>query len=1265
VSDQGNHSGPEHQPPERDPQGGSGADGGRRRRSGWFWLWLVLAILILLPVVLVAAILLALRSEAGTEWVIDQIPGLEVVDGRGSLLGQWQASEVVWRGFGVDVEVSSALIDWSPSCLVQAEVCLDTLQAEQLDVRVQPTDAADEPRTAVELPTVELPIAVRIGDVDLGPFRFNGNPVWDRLEVAAGGSGADWQLERVFYRLGDITVTASGRVTTRRDWPLDLEVQAQLPPPTGDRWLIDLNLSGSARDLRVSGQSRGYLDAQLAGEVQPLNPALPARLRINSLEFRAAAAVPDTLVLQDWFVEADGSLAAGFQTRGEATLPGTEGPVELSLGGDVGTEAATDVTLELATGAQGASGKARLKGEVSWVDGLNAEADLTLNRFPWYSLLPDMEPPAVSLNRLDGTVRWSEGQYQARIEADVEGPQGKARIASHVDGDMTKAALTDLKVETDAGSVAGNGTLAFSGPLAWQAALRLDDFDPGYWVPALSASLSGDINTEGQLREGQIPRLSADWDLSGQWQEKPAAASGTLDTESGAWKVSDLQLSVGDNRVQGSGVWGAELNAQLSLALPEPGDLLEGADGQLNAELTVAGTPEAPTGNLSLNAKSLAWQESVSVASLDVAAELKPGLTLDASVRANEVDAAGQKLQSVAVDLSGNREDHSLQAMVEHAEARVQVLFRGGFDGDTWAAWQGRLAEGRIDIPEHDQRWTLQSPAALAYTSKGKLTLGQHCWRWQQSTVCADDQTLLPTPDLAYKISNFPGTALEPLLPERLRWQGQLNGEIDISLPESGPTGQIRIDAGSGDFEIEVAEDDWESLRYDRFITILTLKPDRADLEVTLAGPKLGMLSVQAAVDPRSADRRLDGQYRLEGLDISLAGIFAGLDEVAGRIDGQGSLSGPLMKPAINGKLALTEGRVVDPSLPIPLEDVRIELALNGYSAQIDGRIASNERSEMKLQGSVDWERKPEGEVTITGERVPFSLEPYAQVELAPDLTIGFQRGELSVAGQLGVPRGSIEIRGLPEQAVSVSEDEVVVGVEREEPVVQNLNMDVTVVVGEDQVTFDAFGVTGDLEGTLRIGNNLDTRGTLRLVNGKYEKFGQELELRTAKILFVGNLTQPYLDIEAVRTVDNVVAGIRLSGPVQSPSTEVFSTPDMPQTDALSYIILGRAPESQGDEGQMSGAALSLGLTQANKVTGRLGEQIGIDRLTLETEGSGEQTSVVASGYVTDELSVRYGVGVFEPITTVALRYDLGRYFYLEAASGLAASLDIFYTRDF
>ena len=56
---------------------------------------------------------------------------------------------------------------------------------------------------------------------------------------------------------------------------------------------------------------------------------------------------------------------------------------------------------------------------------------------------------------------------------------------------------------------------------------------------------------------------------------------------------------------------------------------------------------------------------------------------------------------------------------------------------------------------------------------------------------------------------------------------------------------------------------------------------------------------------------------------------------------------------------------------------------------------------------------------------------------------------------------------------------------------------------------------------------------------------------------------------------------------------------------------------------------------------------------------------MVASGSITDKLSVRYGVGVFEPANQLALRYELTRRLYLEAVSGFASSLDFFYRIDF
>lgn len=1230
-----------------------------------FWLLVCLGGLFLVPVLLLAAVLLALRSETGTAWVIEQVPGLQVENDRGSLFGQWQADRVQWRGYGVEVIVQSPFVDWSPSCLLRKQLCVESLRAETLDVTQLPPADKSGDGAGMTLPGVDLPLALNIRGVRMGPFTFNDSRIWDRLELDAGGSGADWTIERAWYQLGDYTVSADGRIETRRDWPVNLGVRASIPPPYGDQWTLEATLSGSVRDLMVAATSRGYLNAELSGQVQPLDPTLPARFRITSDQFRAVEALPETLVLNNWSVEARGSLQKGFRTQGQARLPGTTGPVSLALEGLVTTQAAENIRVELATdrGDAGERDTVVANGRVAWSQGLEARADVRLRGFPWYTLVPGLDAPAVTLRSLDGTASWREGNYHAELEAGVDGPQGKAELSTTVDGDTEQTTLSDLSVSTGAGLLTGSGSVNFSGPLSWQAALNLQNFNPGYWVSVLEASLSGDVTTEGQLGDGPIPAMNASWNLKGDWRSSPASLEGSLDTSSGSWELSGLDLAIGENRVEGSGTWGKLLRGDLALNLPRPEIVLPGLSGHLEATLKAEGTPDRPVGELQASAKNLAWQDLLTIEALELEADLKDGLRLASRLQAENLRGYGQELETLMLGLDGTQRQHTLTVEANHTEADLELAFEGGA-GAEWKTWQGQLSRGSINLPEQSQQWQLESPATLAYGANGALTFGSHCWRWQQSTVCADDQTLLPVPNIAYRINRFPSLALAPLLPETVRWNAWLNGEIDFTTMADGPDGRIYLDAGDGEFQLLV-DGEWESLAYDAFTTEVTLKPDEANVAVRLLGPELGRFSLDMGLDPNSEDRNIEGSFSLEGLDIALAGLLSGLDEVGGRVNGQGKLSGPLMKPAVNGELHLVDGHVSDPRLPVPIEEMIASIQFSGYSAQISGRIQSNARSQTIVDGEVDWQQAPRGKITVSGKRVPFSVEPYAQLEVEPDLTLVFSEGTLEVAGKIAVPRGDIEIKGLPEQAVSVSEDEVIVGVEKEEPVVRSLNMDVNVVVGEDQVTFSAFGVTGDLEGSLRISNDMDTRGTLQLVNGRYEAYGQELELRRARLLFVGNLAQPYLDIEAVRRVDTVVAGIRLTGPVQSPESEVFSSPDMPQTDALSYLILGRAPQSQGDEGQMSRAALSLGLTQANKVTGQIGEEFGIRQLTLEAEGSGEQTSVVASGYLTDELSVRYGVGIFEPITTVALRYDLGRYFYLEAASGLAASLDIFYTRDF
>ncbi|MBE0485332.1 MAG: translocation/assembly module TamB [Marinobacter sp.] len=1227
---------------------------------------ITLAVVLLLPLILIGLILAALHTETGTAWTIDQIPGLQTEADRGSLLGQWQAERLSWQGYGVGVVVDAPEVDWSPGCLFEKTLCLDTLKADRIAVTIQPSGTEEESAGDINLPRVSLPIAVVIGDIALGPLTVNDGAIWDRVELTSRASGSSLELEHALYQLDEIRVTANGRADMRGDWPLDVDVNVWLPPPSGDDWQIAVNLGGSVRDLRLRGASSGYLDARLQGQVQPLDSRLPANIGLESSRFLAHHDLPKTLTLQDWSLDLAGSLADGFLATTRAVLPGTEGDIETSVRGLVTTEQVTDLVLSMTAPPQqpeASRGTFEVQGRASWTDGLAADIDLSLERFPWYSLVPGLEKPPVSLERVRGQASYQNDRYQADLDATVTGPLGEAELTASLDGDDQAVRIRQLTMSTGAGSLAGEAELDFASELAWTAALVLDGFNPGYWVPMLEASLNGEVNSEGQLQSESLPRMSADWNLQGQWQAHETQARGQMTTDGNDWTLDNLVLAVGENRLDGQGRYGRELSGQLSVLVPEPGMFATGLAGALSAELTLGGTVDDPTAELAFNGENLRWQDLLNIENVDLNANLARGGVLGAALDVQDIYVAEQQLDAITLRLDGTREAHQLSFNARHPEATVQMIFAGAL-AEAGDAWQGALSEGEIEIPGSGQTWQLQSPADLSYGDDGAVSFGAHCWRWQDSSVCAGDQQLWPDTRIAYQIRQFPTLALEPLFPETFRWDAYLDADVDLSLTDAGPDGRITLDAGAGTFEFLVL-DDWERLTHEALTLDARLKPHVAEFSVAMRGPELGAFAADLSVDPVAEDRPIQGSFSLQSLDLAFAAAFAGLEEISGQVNGEGVLSGPLLRPQITGELALTGGRFYDPGLPLPMNDVVLVLEFLGDSADIRGRWKSNDRSSGELSGLLNWQQQPELELSITGDRLPVNFEPYARVEIGPDLTIAFRDGELSVSGRVEVPRGGIEIKGLPQTAVSLSEDEVIVGVEAEAPVIRRMLMDVTVVVGQDQVTFDAFGVTGNLEGTLRIGNDMDTRGSLQLVDGHYQAFGQELELRRARILFVGALTEPYLDIEAVRRVDSVVAGIRLSGPASAPETEVFSEPSMPQSDALSYVILGRPPQGRGDDGQMSQAALSLGLTQASRVTQGIGDELGIRNLTLEAEGSGDDAAVVASGYITDELSLRYGVGIFEPITTVALRYDLGRYFYLEAASGLASSLDIFYTRDF
>ncbi len=1205
-----------------------------------------------------ASLWLLLGSQAGSRWLLQQVPGLQVEGFDGRLGGAWRADQLLWQQGEMRVELQQLDMAWSPSCLLRLTLCIDRLHLQQAALNLPPSaEASSEP---LSLPSLNLPLRLQLGDIRLGELRLDGQTQLSDLQLIASWNERGVELQQLALRRDDLSLDLRGSLTPQGDWPLALSGRLQLPEVDGKPWQVALQIGGELqRSLQLDADSSGYLDARLQGQVQALAEHLPAELRLTSRDFQASSALPPTLRLQDLQVQAKGDLAAGYRIEGSANLPAEQAPMPLRLSGRVDAAGADIELLRIQAEQQ----HLQVEGKLAWSEAFSVDAQLDWLDFPWQRLYPLDEPPPVTVRTLQAEVSYSEGSYLGNFAAQLQGPAGDFSLSSPVSGDLGQVSLPQLQLVAGQGRAQGVLRLGFAEGIDWQAMLQLSELDPGYWLAEMPGNLGGPLNTAGSFNAGAL-QAQADIDLNGRLRGQPAQLQVQGAGAGEQWQLQRLLVRLGDNRVSGQGVLDQRLRGQLELALPRLGQLWPGLQGQLQGQLALAGTLQAPQGQLALTGERLAFGDpSLRRVQLEATLDARQQANLTLNLRGIRIgDTYLGRLQAEG---RGDARRQALQMDLQGPLLQLAMALDGTLNeqGD----WRGRIASGRIQSGGQD--WQLQQAASLERLASGRLTLGAHCWRAADASLCGGQQRLMPQPSLDWRLENFPLASLQPWLPADFAWQGQLNGQLKLDLPQSGPNGRIALDADAGTLRIRQPEEEqWLDFAYDSLRLESTLRPQRVDSELRFLSSRLGELVLQAQIDPRPANKPVNGEFRLSGFDLAVLRPFVPMAErLEGKLQGSGTISGHLLAPQINGQLRLEDGELSGSELPLSLEALQLQALIAGERVQLSGNWRSGEQGRGNLSGELSWVEGLSGDLSVQGQRLPVKVEPYAELEVEPDLQLQLRAQQLAVRGRVGVPRGLISVRELPPTTVKLSDDAQVVG--RETPQAEpglSMAMDIDVEVGQDKLAFSGFGLTADLRGRVHIGDNLDTRGELDLVGGRYRAYGQRLTIRRARLLFTGPIDQPFLDVEAIRRVDNVVAGIRLSGNAEQPTTTVFAEPSMSQEQALSYLVLGRPlGQSTGDNNMLGQAALALGLASSSSLTTGLASSLGIQDFQLDTEGSGVTTSVVASGNITERLSLRYGVGVFEPANTIALRYQLSRRLYLEAASGLASSLDLFYRRDF
>lgn len=1213
--------------------------------------------LVTVVVLAVAGVYGVLGTQAGSRWALGLVPGLQLDNFNGHLAGRWSADHLLWQQGDTRVEVDAPVFDWSPGCLLRMTLCIEQLHADQVRLHFAPS-AEEKSSGPITLPNLKLPVAIELGDVRVGSLLLDGAEQLRDLQLAAHWTAAGMQIDSVHVQRDELVLDLSGLLQPTGDWPIKAQGQLKLPSQDDQAWTLALHVQGDLlKTLQLDADSSGYLNAKLTGQLQALAENLPAQIKITTDQFKASAALPDTLQLNALELTAQGDLLNGYQIVGAASLPAEQGPVALALQGRVDAKGADIAALDLTASAEQ---RVKLSGKLDWQKGLSADAKIDWLDFPWHRLYPSIAEPQVTVRTFNGEVSYTNGKYLGNFNTRLDGPAGAFSLTSPFSGDLKQVFLPQLELVAGQGKASGHLNLQFADGIAWDTALDLSAINPAYWVAELPGTLAGPLRSKGEFKNEQLS-LNADLDLKGRLRGQPAVLQAKAEGGGEKWNVSALDIRLGDNRIQGTGSLQQRLLGQLDINLSRLAQLWPQLQGQLKGRLDLAGAVQAPQGQLALQGTQMAFQTN-RLQNLTLTAKLDNRQQAVVDLKGSGIQVGDTQLGVLTVNGQGDIKRQQVKLDLQGPLLKLALGLDGNLDKGNW---RGRLSSG--DIQTGGQDWRLQQPAKLERLADGKINFGAHCWASGQASLCGEDQRLMPDPRLRYHLKQFPLDSLAQWLPKDFAWKGALNADVQLDIPASGPNGQISIDASGGTLRVR-EKNQWLDFPYDSLRLTSTLTPKRIDSRLDFSGGKLGALRVNVQIDPLAKNKTLAGDFNLTGLDISVAKPFVPMvEKLTGRLNGSGRLSGGLLAPQVNGNITLSEGEVAGPELPISLRNLKLQALIAGESVRLDGGWNSGDAGQGTLNGQIAWGQAVSVDVNLKGTRLPVTVEPYATLEAAPDLKISMQGDKLAISGKVLIPKGEINIRQLPPSIVKVSDDTVIVGQQTTEgnaPLA--MAMDINVEVGQDKLSFTGFGLTANLAGHVHIGDNLDTRGELSLNDGRYRAYGQRLTIRKARLLFAGPIDQPYLDIEAVRQTDDVIAGIRLTGNAEQPTTVVFSEPAMSQEQALSYLVMGRPLSTTGEDNNMlAQAALALGLAGGSSTTGKLASDLGIKDFELDTSGSGNATSVVASGKITDKLSLRYGVGVFEPANTIALRYLLSKKVYLEAAGGVASSLDIFYKRDF
>ena len=1108
-------------------------------------------------------------------------------------------------------------------------------------------------------------------ELDLG-FRWQGEPVALGGRVTAEGDPERLELNvdldapaeaELHATLFDLLETPRWQGTLAVN---ELMLDALRPSLPSVAWWTQLAFEGDWQDTALNGTIRGGWP-----QVTGIDLAIDGRVNAQRLQLENIAG---TIGALEASVDAEGVLHYAdelrYAVKGEFDRLSWPGFEDFALrDGAFDVSGDTESLQGVAQASAGNTDNSRLQasGQLAF-DELRFDASAR-----GHDLAFTFNGKPVEILQLDATAEGIPSDY--RLRADVRADVADlpvAHVVATAEGNTRALDANIRTLEWLNGRASGDVHLDWQDALSVDAQLQARGFELDALDPQLAGVIGGRFSVSADF-SGDQPTVSVDIaSLDGKLDGLDIEGSGSVRLANGRLATRGLNIVAGENRLALDDAAGAGFD--FTLDAPALARLHAGLAGELHASGHIEGVLDSPTFSVEAKGSGLRWQDWQA-----------DDISLNATVRnggrqQSEIHLAGRAVetpwigaQQLDLDASGQLDDHQIELTLDGAgnDNNGQLTFAAA---GAWqqGQWRGDIDRLRFEHPLTGE-WSLANAEAEKRIVLGPDTvqLPEHCLQGPQGHACIGPASgSFQELSMQGRLEAIPVSVLAAWLPAGLEYEGSVSGRFNVRPGTTGLQGKATLRLTSGGILQTVGEGFETLLGWHGGEAAINFKGDTATASLAIDLLDEGRISGDAELSlagpgPRAIDASL--RARIGNLQL-IPSLVPELSRVRGTITANLDVTGTLSEPRIKGSARLRNGSARILALGADWDNIDLVLEANGQRISGTGHIESgNGHIDIELSGR-DTGDSFTGKATIVGEDFKAMQTPEANIDIAPNLNVELKGRDLYIDGEVFVPMARIEPRDLT-AAAQVSEDQVIVNEQAQaEERKLRIHAAITTRLG-DQVRLQGFGLTARLEGRVTVsqqpGNPPTGNGKLIVAEGQYKAYGQDLTLAKGEIIYTGQpVTNPGLDIRAERHPNpDTMVGVSVRGPLSNPTTSIYSDPVMSETAALGLLLFGRTIEdaTSSQEQQINEASVALGLG-GGKLLDRVGQKLGLEEVSVQDIGNTDRASLVLGKYLSPDLYVSYGIGLYEAVNTFRVRYRISRRWTLEATSGLKSSADFIYT---